>query len=129
MNNNPFIFIIEKTQKINSNFIKIWIDELNKNINDERLLFEYYINDNSIFYVILKIDGNKVLNIFRAESYNNIIWQYCLSAEFMNNIFKKRIEYFYKIMKNYYIVVEKQMNIYLYFLKNNIGLNNMIENC
>ncbi len=120
-------------QNFDENFIKSWVSNLNTKIDDNRLLFEYYADkDNpSIFYVILKIDSNKtnnkVLNIFRAESYNNIIWQYDLNNEFMNNIYKKGKSYFYDVMKNYYEVVEKQMEMYLYYLKNKISLSEMMN--
>jgi len=120
-------------QNFDENFIKSWVSNLNTKIDDNRLLFEYYAdNDNpSIFYVILKIDSNKtnnkVLNIFRAESYNNIIWQYDLSSDFMYNIYEKGKSYFYNVMKNYYEVVEKQMEMYIYYLKFNQPLTDMIN--
>lgn len=120
-------------QNFDENFIKSWVSNLNTKIDDNRLLFEYYAdNDNpSIFYVILKIDSNKtnnkVLNIFRAESYNNIIWQYDLSSDFMYNIYEKGKSYFYDVMKNYYEVVDKQMEMYLYYLKNNHSLSSMVN--
>ena len=58
--NNPFIFknfhtkqniaSAQPIQHLNINFIKSWVDNLNINIIcDERLLFEYYTDDNSIF--------------------------------------------------------------------------------
>ena len=111
------------------NFIKSWVSNLNNKINDNRLLFEYYVDkdNSSIFYVILKIDNDKVLNIFRAEPSNNIIWQYDLSNDFMNNIYKKEESYFYDVMNNYYEVVEKQMEMYLYYLKNKISLSKMMN--
>lgn len=137
--NNPFNFKntvvvknVASNKKINS-FDENWVSDLNKKINDNRLLFEYYAdNDNpTIFYVILKIDSDKnnhkVLNIFRAESSNNIIWQYDLSSDFMYNIYKKGKSYFYDVMKNYYEVVEKQMEMYIYYLKNKISLSAMMN--
>jgi hypothetical protein len=80
-----------------------------------------------IFYLTLKIDEIKVLNILRGKiavneqnnvlSFIDIVWMYCLSTEFMNSIFSKGVTYFYNIMKNYYIVVEAQMIIYFNYIK------------
>lgn len=140
MNNNTFKFknnIIRTNsasnlsiQNFSKTYIESWVSNLNKTIDDDRLLFKYYTDsnvDHNIFYVILEIDKDKVLNIFRAESYNNIIWQYGLSNEFMNYILKKGKSYFYNVMKNYYEIVEIQMNMYLYYLKNNQCLSDMMN--
>jgi hypothetical protein len=146
---------------------------LNGKLNDTRLKFEYSIqtksiipfssdveilnennkhnkDNNFIFYLTLKIDGNKVLNILRGNiniktenrkqsmfgskkqynivSFTDIVWMYFLSEELMNNIFKKGKTYFYTIIDYYYIVVEKQLSIYVYLL-NTKGqvLYNMIQ--
>ena len=100
----------------NNNFtivtaLKDFVDELNKKIDHRSLNFEYdYDNNAKIFYLKLKIDNSKYLNILRANmgikdqetkdilqrtqkykiiSFNEIVWMYCLSEKFMNKIFKE----------------------------------------
>ena len=123
-----------KEIKIDNNSIdktlQKFVEELNKKINHKSLKFEYeYVNNEKTFYLKLKIDISKYLNILRAIieikndkiSFNEIVWMYCLSEKFMNKIFKegkpllskKNDIYFYDIMSKYYDVVDIQMDIYL----------------
>jgi hypothetical protein len=133
----------QRVLQININeedIIKNYVDRLNKKVNDPRLIFRYYLeNERSIvspntsasrsevieytFYLTLTIYENKVLNILRGKidtkrslPLTDIIWQYNLSEEFMNYIYDecKKLnnskELFYEIILIYYEVVERQLN-------------------
>jgi hypothetical protein len=86
------------------------------------------------FYLTLTIDGNKVLNILRGKIEKNralpltdIFWQYNLSEEFIDKIFNREKKEFYNIMSNYYYVVEKQMEMYVYILKKKFPLSDIFQ--
>ena len=143
---------IEQQTKDNDSIDKAlqkFVEELNKKIDHNYLIFEYKYDINySIFYLTLKIDNNRTLNILRAKmkikdeetqkykiiSFNDIVWMYCLSEKFMNKIFKEgkkilsdkkdKFYYFYVIMSKYYEVLDLQIDEYL--KKNNDNFYDII---
>ena len=136
---NSLLFDFKEIKIYNNSIDKTlekFVEELNKKINHKSLKFEYeYVNNEKTFYLKLKIDISKYLNILRAIieikndkiSFNEIVWMYCLSEKFMNKIFKEgrtllpikndKFYYFYLIMSKYYDVVDIQMDKYLENIK------------
>jgi hypothetical protein len=147
--------VIKNSKLTEDDIIKNYVKRLNNKVNDSRLEFKYSLESKIIsspnpvapsaaatinevreytFYLTLTIDGNKVLNILRGKIEKNkplpltdIFWQYNLSEEFIDKIFNREKKEFYNIMSNYYDVVEKQMEMYVYFLKKQFNISDIFQ--